>query len=63
VRRGLKIHLVEHVNEVFEHALLWRRAGAKRTGRATHAEGLNPRTKLAAQAPKRNGSSLGRRAQ
>jgi ATP-dependent Lon protease len=63
VRRGLKIHLVEHVNEVFEHALLWRRAGAKRPGRATPAEGLNPRTKRAAQAPKRNGSSRGRRAQ
>jgi ATP-dependent Lon protease len=39
VRAGLKIHLVEHVDEVFQHALLWRRSSQAKLNPGAFASG------------------------
>ena len=62
VRRGLKIHLVEHVDEVFEHALVWKRSAPNRLTRGTPADPGISHHKRAAQTSKRSGTR-GRRAQ
>lgn len=48
VRSGLKIHLVEHVDEVFEHALLWKRAGAGRAAQGATLGSVRGRLRRAA---------------
>lgn len=53
VRRGLKIHLVEHVDEVFGHALLLKRSAAARRVAAKQQP-------QAIAAPARNGRARGR---
>ncbi len=58
VRGGLTIHLVEHVDEVFQHALLWKRPGAGRFSGSV-APGF-VRGRLRRAAGKRAQSSKGR---
>jgi ATP-dependent Lon protease len=62
VRSGLTIHLVEHVDEVFQHALLWKRAGNARLSTAVTPGYVRGRLRRAAgrSAQSSKGSRAGR---